>query len=700
MPLRYVNVEESRLQPRSLELADTILGRRQQRYDNSVAAREASLQEALTRGFVDQNARDEYISRTRNNFTNIANKYKGDLSAGRDDMMRAVTEARTDPYIQANKAQLEAYQLENQLTAKIGPEYAYMKSSVGDAPLYDQETGKYRTKFQPQVYDLRNLAQLAGKEAQGISARNIGKWRATGDGYQERMVGFNEQEAMNFMQGEGGEYLDAVLASQGISKDDPDYNRARSLAGESMLSGLIGKRESRADRSLDMALKAEQLRGAREANARAKAKARQTKEEKLKLSYKDKYANTGKQLVPLKYTNEMLEQFKKNPKTFSNRDSDVLKGLQEDIETTAKKQVEAKFGTGKYNELTKAEDNVKSQIKNIKDKKLKTILEENFKVGESVNLTPSEALSGKNTELLKKLSESGYVQREIKQGSQFPVYTKSEELQNFLDNYNGVIQKNNKAWDIKNQVVEDKFKPRRIDALSAKAEYQDVDKDLQSYVEGNMDAIFNNDGLKKQLINSELYDADKGKFVNGVDIDPSEASSLNDPYLTIKKGDKMVQINLKDKQEIMSGIGVLGGRPTFGTTSYDTPGLEPSKKPNGRTSLFDLAMYDAKKEDVAKYKTPQGQLKAALQNMIGASRDRDGMLNITVLDPKTKKPALRNGKPVILGRVETLNDFAIKFGNLEKTKTVKDNLERIAAKRQSAGEKREQVYRLLMQLEQ
>lgn len=249
MPLRYVDYKPLELQSLyNMPLIERSLQRSQNRYDTASLAQENALQEALSRGFIDEKAREDYLNKARGRFDEVAQQYRGDLSAGYKDVLGAITGVKTDPYIQANQAQLDAYKQQQAVMTQMG-QYGYLKNDIASESLIDPETGKYRTTFQPQVYDLRELGKQASVVGSSVAARKVGEWQAAKGlpGMKERLQGFrNEEEALNFLEDEGQTYITDIIESQGL---DPTDERLRQLTTQGMLPSLVGKMQQEVDRS-------------------------------------------------------------------------------------------------------------------------------------------------------------------------------------------------------------------------------------------------------------------------------------------------------------------------------------------------------------------------------------------------------------------------------------------------------------------
>lgn len=250
MPLRYINVNESRVKPIDLNMVDAILSRRQQRYDTAVAAQEAALQEALSRGYINESAREEYLNRARQSFNDVGSKYRGDLSRGYEDVQKAITSVRTDPYLQANQAQLEAAKLEQQRLAQLG-QFAYINEgeSVFDQSLVDEQ-GKYRTNFQPKVYDIREF-DLIGQQAGSAVAQS----KMSGiisdpnlPGIKLQQYGYaNTQQASSFIESkEGQDYITSLMEQQGL---DPNNQMFRRRVEQGFINSSVGKQQAYDDKS-------------------------------------------------------------------------------------------------------------------------------------------------------------------------------------------------------------------------------------------------------------------------------------------------------------------------------------------------------------------------------------------------------------------------------------------------------------------
>jgi hypothetical protein len=250
MPLRYINVNESRVKPVDLNMVDTILSRRQQRYDTAVAAQEAALQEALSRGYVDEAAREEYLNKARQSFNTIGSKYRGDLSRGYEDVQKAITSVRTDPYLKANEAQLEAAKLEQQRLNQLG-QFAYINEgeSIFDQSLVDEQ-GNYRTKFQPKVYDIREF-DLIGQQAGSAVAQSkmsgiISDPNLPGIKLQQYGYANTEQSSKFIQSKEGQDYITSLMNQQGLDPNNPTFRRR---VEQSFINSSIGKLQQFDDKS-------------------------------------------------------------------------------------------------------------------------------------------------------------------------------------------------------------------------------------------------------------------------------------------------------------------------------------------------------------------------------------------------------------------------------------------------------------------
>ena len=251
MPLQYVDAKPLNIQPLDIGLTDTILGRRQVRQDTAVAQREAALQEALSKGYLNQADRDIFEQQARQKFDDISTKYSGNLSAGYSAIQGAVTDVKSDPYHQANQRLLEEAQNERTRVNQLGAN-AYVAKSVMDERLYDDK-GNLRdpNSFKSQVYDLQDFykqGQLIGSE---IAQSQMNSYKSIlGGQYFEKQLGFRDtNESADYVgSAPGQQQITDILTARGV---DPNDAKLRNTVGQAIINSSVGTSATMANRNFE-----------------------------------------------------------------------------------------------------------------------------------------------------------------------------------------------------------------------------------------------------------------------------------------------------------------------------------------------------------------------------------------------------------------------------------------------------------------
>ncbi|MCP4255502.1 MAG: hypothetical protein GY775_19275 [Candidatus Scalindua sp.] len=111
---------------------------RQGRHDSARANYSKMVQDVANQSYLDPDARQQYLNQQQADFDAVLSKNSGNLSAGYQDVMGAIEKAKTNPYHNLNRRQVDQTKIRQDLVSKYGAE-AIDLSNIND-PLYTRDS--------------------------------------------------------------------------------------------------------------------------------------------------------------------------------------------------------------------------------------------------------------------------------------------------------------------------------------------------------------------------------------------------------------------------------------------------------------------------------------------------------------------------------------------------------------------------------
>lgn len=139
MPINYINPLSNPYTPLNVEYFDRKALEQQQRHDASRANLSQSIQEVANQPYLDQEARDAYLQEQQQLFDDVIAKNAGNLSRGAQDVLGAIETAKSNPYHNLNKRQLEQSKIQTELSNKYGADFINTSTGLTD-PLFTRDT--------------------------------------------------------------------------------------------------------------------------------------------------------------------------------------------------------------------------------------------------------------------------------------------------------------------------------------------------------------------------------------------------------------------------------------------------------------------------------------------------------------------------------------------------------------------------------
>ena len=174
---RYININPVQYAPMiDVGLAANQLQYLQQRLDTAEAYKQKTMEDILDRGYVDENAYNQFQQDKDNIFNETANKYKRFGSAP-DAIKEGVLNVKRHPWYNLNKQHLEETKRQEEAASRLGSD-AIIVNDVTQQPLMKDGKWINPRELKSVVYDAKQLMNVSAILGKNLSeSQQIGKYR-------------------------------------------------------------------------------------------------------------------------------------------------------------------------------------------------------------------------------------------------------------------------------------------------------------------------------------------------------------------------------------------------------------------------------------------------------------------------------------------------------------------------------------------